>query len=344
MVAAVRLIPLLTYVWFLLNFVNAILASPIAPSFGSTESHHTLHARDRSGVIINDADGGVVVFNSQTQQPIPQGSASDGGGSGFNTPAVLWIVLLFLLGVPLAVAGIRGWRLTLGVAIGLSIAVCSWAAFINTVSSQGFPDIALDGIVFGFFVLGFVLGLFEFARVTGIACLGALGGLAVGMRIVLFKNGLIVHVFFVNWLIVSACAVVSLLLLLRAQRIGIILSTSSTGTFFIGLGVDLAVNQQKGMSRGLRFLFDQNTSHIADMLSNSYTPPLSTKITLGASLALIPLLAFIQHKIFRDPFERNPPDDEEIDFDPSSFRNTLEAIGRKSRYLSKKALESRFSI
>jgi len=35
------------------------------------------------------------------------------------------------------------------------------------------------------------------------------------------------------------------------------------GTFFIGLGVDLTVNQQKGMSRGLRFLFDQNTSHIA---------------------------------------------------------------------------------
>jgi hypothetical protein len=240
MVAAVPNVPLLTYVWFLLNFVNAILASPIALSF--TKSHYILHARDHSGVIINDADGGIVVFNSQTQQPIPQGSASDGGGSGFNTPAVLWIVLLFLLGVPLAVAGIRGWRLTLGAAIGLSIAVCckdlqivihsiadpfdsndlAWAAFINTVSSQGFPDIALDGIVFGFFVLGFVLGLFEFARVTGIACLGALGGLAVGVRIVLFKNGLIAHVFFVNWLVVSACAVVSLLLLLRAQRIGIV--------------------------------------------------------------------------------------------------------------------------
>jgi hypothetical protein len=98
----------------------------------------------------------------------------------------------------------------------------AWAAFINTVSSQGFPDIALDGIVFGFFALGFVLGLFEFARITGIACLGALGGLAVGMRIVLFKSGLIVHVFFVNWIVISGCTVVSLLLLLRAQRIGIV--------------------------------------------------------------------------------------------------------------------------
>lgn len=41
------------------------------------------------------------------------------------------------------------------------------------------------------------------------------------------------------------------------------LCTSSTGTFFIGLGVDLSLNQQKGMSRGLRLLFDQNTSHVA---------------------------------------------------------------------------------
>ena len=98
----------------------------------------------------------------------------------------------------------------------------AWAAFINTVSSQGFPDMALDGIVFGFFALGFVLGLFEFARVTGIACLGALGGIAVGVRIVLFKSGLIIHVFFVNWIVVSGCAVVSLLLLLRARRIGIV--------------------------------------------------------------------------------------------------------------------------
>jgi hypothetical protein len=85
-----------------------------------------------------------------------------------------------------------------------------------------------------------------------------------------------------------------------------LLCASSTGTFFIGLGVDLVINQQRGMSRGLRFLFDQNTSHIAvslrlsgdircfltvvlvqDILANSYVPPLSTKIILGASLALM---------------------------------------------------------
>jgi hypothetical protein len=124
MAAAVPLRPLLTYAWFLLGFLNIIFASPIRISPDSVNSHDVLSARGRSDVIINDADGSVAVFNSQTQQLIPQGSGSDGAGTGFDAPAVLWIVLLFLLGVPLAVAGIRGWRLTLGTAIGLSAAVC----------------------------------------------------------------------------------------------------------------------------------------------------------------------------------------------------------------------------
>jgi hypothetical protein len=98
----------------------------------------------------------------------------------------------------------------------------AWAAFINTVSSQGVPDIALDGIVWGFFALGFVVGLFEFSRIAGIACLGAVGGVALGLRIVLFKNGLIIHIFFVNWIVVIACGVCGLLLMIWVQRIGIV--------------------------------------------------------------------------------------------------------------------------
>jgi len=342
MAVAVRIRPLLTYAWFFLSLVNVIFASPIILPSHSANSRDILHARDRSGVIINDATGNIVVFDSQTQQVISQGSASDGSGSGFDAAAVLWMVLSFLIGIPLGVAGIRGWKLTLGVAIGLSTAVCSWAAFTNTISSQGFPDIALDGIVFGFFVMGFVIGLFDFGRIVGIACLGIVGGLAIGVRIVLFKKGLLVAEFSVNWIIVAACGLCGLLLMLWTQRIAIMLCTSSAGTFFIALGVDLAVNQQKGMSRGLRLLFDQNTSHIADLLSNGYTPPLSTKIILGSSLALILLLAFVQFKLFRDPFDRTPPEDEEIDFDPS-IGNALDTTRSMSMYYSKRELGSRFS-
>lgn len=31
-----------------------------------------------------------------------------------------------------------------------------------------------------------------------------------------------------------------------------------------------------------------------------------------------PLLAFMQHKFFRDPFDRRPPEELDIDFDPTS--------------------------
>ena len=70
--------------------------------------------------------------------------------------------------------------------------------------------------------MGFVVGLFEFSRIGGIACLGIVGGLAIGMRIVVFKSGLLIPLFFVNWLIVTACGVCSLLLMLWNQRITIV--------------------------------------------------------------------------------------------------------------------------
>jgi hypothetical protein len=134
--AAVRLRPLLTYAWFLLSVANFIFASPITLSSTSATARDILHARDRSAVTINDAGDSIVVFNSQTQQVIPQGSASDGGGTGFDAVAALWVVLSFLLGTPLAVAGIRGWRLTLGVAIGLSTAVCGRFSHVQLFSRR----------------------------------------------------------------------------------------------------------------------------------------------------------------------------------------------------------------
>lgn len=322
---------ILTFPCFLLSLANLGFAFPIIP-----------YTRDRSAITTNNATGSIIVFNSQTQQPIPQGSASDGGGSAFNPPAVLWVVAAFSLGVPLSLAGFRGWKFTLGTAIGLSAAVCTWAALINTESSRGFPDIAIEGIVSIFFIVGFGIGLFEFGRIPGIACLGVVGGLAIGMRIVMFKSGLLFRQLFANWLVVAGCGVCGLLLMVITQRIGIMFCTSSTGTFFFGLGVDLMINQQKGMSRGLRFLFDQNTSHVVDIISNGYTPPPSTKIIMGASLALIPILTFIQYKVFREPFERRPPEDVEIDFDPSLFTTKWQTM-RKSMNFPKK-LASRFSM
>lgn len=127
MAAAGRLCILLNYAWFLSSLVHVVVASPIPQSFAVT---NTLVPRGRDGVTINDAGGSVVVFDSSTQALIPQGSASDGGGSGFNTAAALWIVFSFLIGFPLAGAGIRGWRFTCAAAIGLSASVCGESYFI----------------------------------------------------------------------------------------------------------------------------------------------------------------------------------------------------------------------
>lgn len=95
-----------------------------------------LHLFPRTRATLNNVTGTLQVFNPTTQQPIAQGSASDGSGStsdtatSFTAPALLWIGFCFLVGVPMAFAGIRGWRLTTGVGIGLATSVCGTCSHI----------------------------------------------------------------------------------------------------------------------------------------------------------------------------------------------------------------------
>jgi hypothetical protein len=257
-------------------------------------------------------DGNVTVFDPNTRSPIPQGSASDGGGAGFDVPAILWIGSCFFVGTPLAVAGVRGWRLTTGAAIGLSTAVCAWAALINTVNSTGISDIILTAVILVIFVFGFILGLFEIGRLSGIALLGIIGGLAFGIRIILLRDNLLVPLFFVNWLVIAAFGAIGGLLIIFKQRVGITLGAASVGAFLFLLGIELAVNKQSGMSRGLRFLFDRNDAHIADIAIHGYKATLTIQILIGVSLALTPILAYAQHRFFPQPFSRKPVDDWEL--------------------------------
>ena len=119
MAAAVRL-PFALYLRLLVCLVlgwslTLAQASPL---------HHPQHILPRTQPLINNVTGQPQVFNPATQQPIPQAPASDGAGTGFSPPAVLWIVFCSLVGVPLALAGIRGWRFTTGAGVGLAAAVC----------------------------------------------------------------------------------------------------------------------------------------------------------------------------------------------------------------------------
>lgn len=119
-----------------------------------------------------------------------------------------------------------------------SITRIAWAAFINTVSSNGLPDIVLTIITLAFFSFGFILGLFEIGRIGGIILLGITGGLAFGIRIVLLRDGLLFQgnmgvgddtvldgspgLFSANWAIIAVLGAVGGLTLIWWQRINIV--------------------------------------------------------------------------------------------------------------------------
>lgn len=82
-------------------------------------------------------------------------------------------------------------------------------------------DILLTVIVLVFFFLGFILGVFNFARLGGLALLAITGGLAFGMRIVLLRDGLLLNgdsLFALNWVIIAVFGGVSGLALIWLQR------------------------------------------------------------------------------------------------------------------------------
>lgn len=81
--------------------------------------HAPLLARDAK--VVNTTAGLQVVDGEGNT--VAQGSASDGGGSGRDVPAIIWMGGTLAVGVPLLLAGIRGWRLTTGAGIGVSAAV-----------------------------------------------------------------------------------------------------------------------------------------------------------------------------------------------------------------------------
>ena len=113
----------------LLSFVPTLHAFPVqpsvSPSFRSNTSpsllpeFHILHRR-RGPLIIANTTGQPTVIDSTTRTSVAQGPATDAGGVGHDAPALIWVSFSFVIGLPMAFAGIRGWRLTTGVGVGLA--------------------------------------------------------------------------------------------------------------------------------------------------------------------------------------------------------------------------------
>ncbi|KAK0430431.1 hypothetical protein EV421DRAFT_1912909 [Armillaria borealis] len=325
MAAAVRGQNLLLLLWLLLCQFSYVHAH-VAPAPGLLPRK----------AIVSNSSGIVQVVDSSTQDIIAQGEATDGAGARFSPPAMLWIGCCLLIGVPLSFAGIRGWRLTTGAGIGLSAGVLSWAAIINSINNDGVSDIVLTSITLGFIFLGFCFGAFEFARLGGIILIVLNGGLAFGIRIVLLKEGLLggssLHT---NWAIVIV-----------SHTCRAIHDMEAEASFAFWMCI-------YGMSRGLRYLFDRNTAHLADIMTNGYHPKLSTRIIVIVSLVATPMLATAQHYVFRKPFNRHkgPPSDAELAINyPTTFEQKkvsdffIDMWQRGSAVLEKHHNGSRFSL
>jgi len=297
----------------------------------------TNHLGGLRDVVVEHNGGNVTIVNPDTQSPVPQGSASDGSGSGFDIPAILWIAFTLIVGSFMAFFGLRGWRITISVTMGLVLLVCSWAAIINNISSAGLNDLVLVVTVFCFFALGMVLGIFRTFQFVGLAALGISGGLSLGIRMALLRQGLLVHTFFVNWLIAAVLGTLGLCAVLFKQRAGIASGCALTGTFLLVIGVDLIVHQQNIVSLGLRILFDQNSAHLADLVMAEYNPSASTQAMLGVSIALAPVFAYAQHRIFPQPFDRSS-------LPSSASESDLSALYPETTAMERYQPGSRFSM
>ena len=98
----------------------------------------------------------------------------------------------------------------------------AWVAIINAVNAAGLSDLVLTLITLSFFALGSLGGLFKFCRLAGLTALSIIGGMSVGMRLVLMREGLLLHSIALNWVVIAAFAVAGFALTLLRQGIGIV--------------------------------------------------------------------------------------------------------------------------
>lgn len=89
-------------------------------------------------------------------------------------------------------------------------------------NAQGLPDLILTLVTLGIFALGSLGGLFKLCRLPGLIALSVLGGMSVGMRVVLMREGLLLRPIGLNWVIIAVCTAVGPATTLFRQRIGIV--------------------------------------------------------------------------------------------------------------------------
>ncbi|KAF5322114.1 hypothetical protein D9619_001577 [Psilocybe cf. subviscida] len=300
---------------------HPVIDSPdLAPTPLPPGVHTSVHTLVRRSYVVTNVSGVLHVIDPHSNTIITQRKGTDGSGKGFDAAAIIWIAFALAVGIPMAFAGVWGLkahklnigrgrkfsvRPTTGVGVGLAVALVGWAALINSLSPYPISDAVIAIIILCFFAVPFVLGCSSIGRIPGIACIGIIGGFALGMRIVILRPNLLVQGNLgSNWAIISIVGLAGLVPVLfhQSQRWGLLFGCSSIGSFLLALGLDLILKKQDGMSRGLRYLFDRNGAHYLDIVVGGYNPPRLTQIILSVSIALIFVFAAAQNYIFKQDF------------------------------------------
>jgi hypothetical protein len=218
--------PKQTYLLFLLPL------SCIQVTHASLTSHLSSAIKLLDRYIIDHTTGTLQIINPATDAFIPQGPATDGGGTKFDVPALLWLVFSFVFGLPMSLAGFRGWKLTTGVGVGLAVSVVcksnkyamkpqelktftyhsAWATFINSIQAGSNTDLDLiiTIAVLVLFACGFLFGVWKRGRTAGTFLLGITGGLAFGIRVMILKSNLLISkssLFPLNWFLIFIFAI-----------------------------------------------------------------------------------------------------------------------------------------
>lgn len=97
-----------------------------------------------------------------------------------------------------------------------------WASIVNTVSESGIADIVIFALTAGLFAIAFSLGFAVHHYGLGGASLSAVGGVSFGIRVMLFKDDLLVPIFYVNWLISAAFGLAGIIVLAWNERVGVV--------------------------------------------------------------------------------------------------------------------------
>ena len=95
-------------------------------------------------------------------------------------------------------------------------------AIVNVANAEGLSDLVLTLATLGCFVFGSLCGLFKFCNLAGLTALSVLGGMSVGVRLVLMREGLLLRPTGLNWIIIVVCAAAGFVATLFRQRLGIV--------------------------------------------------------------------------------------------------------------------------